>query len=137
MEDRLSSESTIHSSELVESTGELAALSSCLPSSQQVTSKSLQPLINKIDKLLSLRIKNEIRVLEAIDSGFLHDDGTVSDKAVSLHKSSKDSISELVKVKLNLEGIATEYKSVVHRFDVNGLLEALRAARGGRVARNV
>lgn len=131
MENKSSQDLSYVSSELVEKTDELIVLNPNLPPN------TLKPLINKIDKLLFLRLKNELRILELIDTGLIHDDGTVSDKAVALHKSSKDSISELVKVKLNLEGIATETSSVVHRFDVNGLLEALREARGGRVARDV
>lgn len=132
----LPSELVEQPSELVERTNELAAINLDLPSESRLPSKSLQPLISKIDKLLSLRIKNELRVLELIDGSLVSDDGmTISDKAVALHKSSKDSISELVKVKMTLEGLSTENKSVTHRFDTNGLLEALREARGGRVAR--
>ena len=92
--------------------------------------KSFQEkLIAEIDELLKLRINNEKRILALIDEGLIRDDGIVSDIALNMHKSSKDSITELIKVKMNLEGVATENKSVVHRFDVNGLITALRAAR--------
>lgn len=124
-------------SELIEATDKLInKVPSVIPSKMPVLQGGIKPLINKIDELLRLRIKNELRVLKAIDEGFLIN-GTedISPAAMAMHKSAKDSISELVKVKMNLEGIATETKSVVHRFDVNGLLEALRSARVGKVGR--
>lgn len=65
-------------------------------------------LQKRMEKILDLRIKLEIRMLKLIDDGLLHDDGTVSDKAVALHKAAKDSISELVKVHRLLCDLSTD-----------------------------
>lgn len=73
-------------------------------------------LIEKINKLLDLRIRNEVRVLNLIDDGliFINKDGEekISDMALVMHKASKDSISELVKIRELLNGLPTERVSV-------------------------
>lgn len=132
-----SNSAVIVPSELVESTNELVALNPRLPTNKQISSKSLQPLINKIDKLLDKYIANELMFADFVKGGAVGNDGLISDTAIAVHRARKDSIAELIKVKMNLEGIATEHKSVVHRFDVNGLLEALREARDGKTFRRV
>lgn len=120
-------------SELVKNTGELSILKPHLPSTK------INILVKKIDNLLDEYIDNELMFAKLVKDGAVYKNAAgencISDTAIAVHRARKDSVSELVKVKMTLEGIATEHKSVVHRFDVNGLLEALRSARVGKVGR--
>lgn len=118
-------------SELVEKTSKLVTLKPHLPSTE------INSLVKKINNLLNKSIENELMFAGFVKEGALSEDGTVSNTAIAVHRSRKDSIAELVKVKMMLEGIATENSTVTHRFDTNGLVEALREARRGRAGRPV
>lgn len=102
-----------------------------------VPTSDLKPLIKKINKLLDAYINNELMFASFVETGAVGSDGVVSDVAIQVHKGRKDSISELVKVKMTLEGMAVERKDVVHTFDVGGLLEAIRGVRASRINREV
>ena len=74
--------------------------------------KNNEAVIKKIDSLLDIYISNEMMFAQFVAEGAVYKDTdgeeVVSDKAIALHKARKDSISDLVKVKLNLQGIVTE-----------------------------
>lgn len=65
-------------------------------------------LQKRIEKILDARIELELRILKLIDGGLVGDDNVISDQAVALHKASKDSISELIKVYRLLCDLSTE-----------------------------
>ena len=69
-------------------------------------------IIKKINTILDIYISNELMFANFVRDGAVYKDDSgedvISDKAIALHKARKDSISDLVKVKLNLQGIATE-----------------------------
>ena len=88
----------------------------------------------KIDTILAQRLKNEITIAEALHEGLTTDQVCFAD-AVKMHNGSKDSLSDLIKIKQLLGGLPTESKSVVHTFDKAALLDVVRAVRQERVAR--
>lgn len=75
-----------------------------------------KPLQERIEHVLDLRIKNEVRILNLIDECliYVNDEGedVVADQALALHKSHKDSLSELVKVFRLLSDLSTENVNV-------------------------
>ena len=75
-----------------------------------------KPLQERIEHVLDLRIKNEVRILNLIDECliYVNDKGenVVADQALALHKSHKDSLSELVKVFRLLSDLSTENVNV-------------------------
>ncbi|MEK7140320.1 MAG: hypothetical protein AAB815_00890, partial [Patescibacteria group bacterium] len=81
-----------------------------------------------------LRIKNEVRILRIIDDGLLRVvDGEVviTDKALALHKSHKDSLSELVKAYRLLSDLSTENINV-YTLEERAELDLLRGGIYGR-----
>ncbi len=89
-------------------------------------------LMAQVDAILQQRLKNEMMI-----SHYLHEGAQSGllpvQEAAKLHNSSKDSISDLVKIKQLLGGLPTETKAVVHTIDTNAVMEAVRMARRGRV----
>ncbi len=86
-------------------------LKELLTTAQKQDSLDGMSLQKRLEKILDLRIKNEVRILKLIDSGLVYVlDGVevVSDKAVALHKSHKDSLTELIKVHRLLCDLSTE-----------------------------
>lgn len=94
--------------EIVQPAQEETLLTELLRTAQKEDNLDGLSLQKRMEKILDLRIKLEVRMLKLIDGGLLHDDGTISDKAVALHKSAKDSISELIKVYRLLCDLSTE-----------------------------
>ena len=65
-------------------------------------------LIQKIEKILDIRLKNELMITSLLNVGVKYDQMTV-DTAAGINNKSKDSLSELVKIKQLLEGLPTEH----------------------------
>src|SRR3990167_3765175 len=65
-------------------------------------------LIQKIEKILDIRLKNELMITSLLNVGVKYDQMTV-DSAAGINNKSKDSLSELVKIKQLLEGLPTEH----------------------------
>jgi len=88
----------------------------------------------QIDAILAQRLANEIAISKALNEGLSSEALNFHD-AVKMHNGSKDSLSDLVKIKQLLGGLPTENKAVVHTIDTRALLEAVRQVRNDRVFR--
>lgn len=109
----------------VSSLGE-GLLKDMLKAQSDLNGASLQ---KRLERILDLRIHNEVRILKLIDEGLLYEENgeeVVSDKAIALHKSHKDSICELVKIHRLLSGLSTENMHVSVEEQ-----EELKRLRGG------
>lgn len=92
----------------------------------------------KIDSILDQRLKNEMVISKWLNDGISNADMEVSEsdvKLIELHNRSKDSISDLVKIKQLLGGLPTESKAVIHTIDTNAVLDAVRKVREEKVSR--
>ena len=92
-------------------TPEETLLQELLKAAQETKALDGLSLQTRIEKILDLRIKNEARILKLIDEGLIciiDERVQVSDKALALHKSHKDSLSELVKTYRLLSDLSTE-----------------------------
>ena len=90
----------------------------------------------QIDAILAQRLENEIAISRALNEGLSSEELNFHD-AVKMHNGSKDSLSDLVKIKQLLGGLPTEAKSVIHTFDKAALLDVVRAVRQERVVRRL
>lgn len=68
-------------------------------------------LSEKIDQILTIRIENELMLNQLLKVGTVHDQIGI-EEAAKINNRSKDSLSDLVKVKQLLSGEATERISV-------------------------
>ena len=68
-------------------------------------------LTEKIDQILEVRVENELMINKMLQVGTIHDKITV-EEAAKINNRSKDSLSDLVRVKNLLEGLPTERISV-------------------------
>ena len=74
----------------------------------------------RIGKILDLRLKNEIMITSLLKIGVEYDKISV-ENAASINSKNKDSISDLVKIKQLLDGLATERISVEEISEVNNI----------------
>src|SRR3990167_11021027 len=93
-----------------------------------------ETLALQIDAILAQRLSDEIAISKALNEGLSSEALNFHD-AVKMHNGSKDSLSDLVKIKQLLGGLPTEAKSVIHTFDKAALLDVVRAVRQERVVR--
>ncbi len=115
-------------------TPEETLLQELLKAAQETKALDGLSLQTRIEKILDLRIKNEVRILRIIDDGLLRVvDGEVviTDKALALHKSHKDSLSELVKAYRLLSDLSTENINV-YTLEERAELDLLRGGIYGR-----
>lgn len=107
-------------------------LQEILKAAQDTSVLNGKELVQKIDHILSLRLENELMITNLLKVGVQHDQlGVVT--AAQINNKSKDSISELVKVKQLLEGSATERLDVMseqERSELNLLRGGLGYGRG-------
>ena len=92
-------------------TPEETLLQELLKAAQEAKALDGLSLQTRMEKILDARIKCEMRILRIIDDGLICIiDGqvVVTDKALALHKSHKDSLSELVKTYRLLSDLSTE-----------------------------
>jgi len=89
----------------------------------------------QIDAILKQRLANELAVAAGLAEGLSSEALNFHD-VVKMHNGSKDSLSDLVKIKQLLGGLPTESKAVVHTIDTRALLEAVRSVRASRVMRD-
>ncbi len=68
-------------------------------------------LSEKIDLILSIRVENEFMINQLLQVGTVHDKISV-EEAAKINNRSKDSLSDLVRVKNLLEGLPTDRISV-------------------------
>lgn len=78
----------------------------------------VKTLSQKIDKILEVRLKNELMLSKLLNVGVVHDKIAVQD-AAAINSRNKDSISELIKIKQLLDGLATERISVSESVEIN------------------
>ncbi|KKK55637.1 hypothetical protein LCGC14_3072570, partial [marine sediment metagenome] len=68
-------------------------------------------LSEKIDQILTVRVENELMINKLLQVGTVHDQISI-ENAAKINNRSKDSLSDLVKVKQLLEGLPTDRISV-------------------------
>ena len=82
-------------------------LQELLKAAQDTSSLNGLTLQRRIEKILDLRIKNELMINQLLNVGVCYDKIDVQD-AAAINNKSKDSISELIKIYRLLQDLSTE-----------------------------